>query len=262
MRPPRTGISAARNSPGRGPTASRTSAPPSPEQLAPLAGPVSVCVDRPLLGLDRAFTYDLPAEIGAGPGSLVQVPFHGRSVRGWVLQATGDVPGRILPVSKLVSPTRWFDEHGLALCRWVSERYVAPLATVIGRATPPRVAAEEAPERRAEPRSIDPRSPASPVLGEYREGADLLGAIAARRPGAWALRPAPEHEGSSVVELVGASLASGRRALVVVPEAVPMPGTARAIVQAFGDRVALLLAGSKRARFRTWLDVQAGRYDV
>jgi primosomal protein N' (replication factor Y) len=192
----------------------------------------------------------------------VKVPFHGRSVRGWVLQATGDVPGRILPVSKLVSPTRWFDEHGLALCRWVSERYVAPLATVIGRATPPRVAAEEAPERRAEPRSIDPRSPASPVLGEYREGADLLGAIAARRPGAWALRPAPEHEGSSVVELVGASLASGRRALVVVPEAVPMPGTARAIVQAFGDRVALLLAGSKRARFRTWLDVQAGRYDV
>ena len=49
----------------------------------------------------------------------------------------------MLPVKKVVSPVRFFDEGMLDLLRWVSERYVAPLAAVIGRAVPPRVASEE-----------------------------------------------------------------------------------------------------------------------
>jgi primosomal protein N' (replication factor Y) len=179
-----------------------------------------------------------------------------------VLEPTDDLPQRMLPVRKLVSPTRWFDAEGLELCRWVSLRYVAPLAAVLERATPPRVAAEEDPERLAHPRPIAPIPPPGGMLDGYREGADLLAAIAERRPGAWLMRPVPEHEGASVVELVAAALSAGRRALVVVPEAAPIPGTAEAIASAFGDRVAVLLAGSKRARFRIWLDVQAGRYDV
>jgi primosomal protein N' (replication factor Y) (superfamily II helicase) len=192
----------------------------------------------------------------------VQVPFHGRSVRGWVLGATDDLPARILPVTKLVSPTRWFDEHGLELCRWVGERYVAPLAAVLERATPPRVAGEEEQDRTGERRSVDLRSRAPVVLEAYRNGPELLEAIAARSPGSWVLRPRPEDEGSGAVDAVATCLRTGRRALVIVPEASPVPGTARAIEAAFGDRVALLLGGSKRARFRTWLDVQAGRYDV
>ena len=192
----------------------------------------------------------------------MQVPFHGRATRGWVLGPADDIPDRILPVRKVVSPTRWFDARGLDLCRWVSERYVAPLSTVLGRATPPRVAAEEAVERLAVERPVGPAPSVPAVLPRYREGSQLLEAIAARRPRAWLLRPVPEHEASSVVELVAACLGSGRRALVVVPEASPIPGTARAIEASFGDRVGLLLGGSKRARFRTWLDVQAGHYDV
>ena len=108
-----------------------------------LSGPVDVCIDRPLLSLDRPFTYDLPAEMDAGVGSLVQVPFHGRATRGWVLGPTDDRPPRMLAVKKVVSPVRFFDERQLALFRWVGERYVAPLAAVIARAVPPRVASEE-----------------------------------------------------------------------------------------------------------------------
>ena len=67
-----------------------------------LSGPVSICVDRPVLALDRPFTYELPAELGAGLGSLVQVPFHGRAVRGWVLGPTDDVPERIALVRRAV----------------------------------------------------------------------------------------------------------------------------------------------------------------
>lgn len=192
----------------------------------------------------------------------MQVPFHGRAVRAWVLGPTDDVPTRMLAVHKLVSPTRWFDDRGLELCRWVSERYVAPLAAVFPRATPPRVAGEEDRALAAARREIASPVPVTDVLGEHRRGRDLLLAIADGPAGAWLLRPVPEHEALAVVESVSACVGSGRRALVIVPESAPLPGTARALSEAFGDRAALLLAGSKRARYRTWLDVQAGHYDV
>ncbi|MDP9331285.1 MAG: hypothetical protein M3P11_11685, partial [Actinomycetota bacterium] len=88
----------------------------------------------------------MDAELQAGIGSLVQVPFHGKLVRGWVLGAADELPTRTLGVKKLVSPIRFFDEPMLALARWVSERYVAPLATVLGRLAPPRVVSEEGEE--------------------------------------------------------------------------------------------------------------------
>ena len=192
----------------------------------------------------------------------MQVPFHGRAVRGWVLGPTDDVPGRILPVRSLVSPVRWFDESVLELCRWVGERYVAPLAAVLERATPPRVAGEEATDRHAAGRAVTPPDPIASVLDAYREGSEMLASIADGDARAWVLRPAPEHEAAAAVEMVAGCLDAGRRALVIVPEAAPVPGTAIAVTEAFGDRVGTLLGGSKRARVRTWLDVQAGRFDV
>ncbi len=118
----------------------RSGAPAAPEVLA---GPVAICVDRPILALDRPFTYELPRELDAGVGSLVRFRFHGKLTKGWVLGATTDVPARMLPVLGAVSNVRSFDEDGLSLARWVSERYVAPLATVLGAMAPPRVAGEE-----------------------------------------------------------------------------------------------------------------------
>ena len=108
-----------------------------------LAGPVAVCVDRPLLALDRPFTYDLPAELRAGVGSLVRLRFHGRACGGGCSVRPTTSRGAMLAVKKAVSPDTVVRRGWLALCRWVSERYVAPLAAVLERATPPRVAAEE-----------------------------------------------------------------------------------------------------------------------
>lgn len=235
----------------------------TPTELpAVLRGPVSICVGRPLLSLDRPFTYELPAELGAGVGSLVTVPFHGRSLRAWILGPTDDVPARMLAVRTVVSPVRWFDEQGLELCRWVSERYVAPLAAVLARATPPRVAAEEDPARSAGAREVQPPPSVEGVLAGHRNGDHLLQAIGTGSEGAWVLRPVPEHEAWATVEAVAACVASGRRALVIVPESVPVPATASAVAAVFGDRAALVLGGSKRARVRMWLDAQAGRYEV
>jgi primosomal protein N' (replication factor Y) len=230
-----------------------------------LAGPVSVCVDRPLLSLDRVFTYDLPGELEAGVGSLVQVPFHGRATRGWVLGPAEDEPRRILEVRKRVSPARCFDEAGLELLRWVSERYVAPLAAVIGRSIPPRVASEEEGRRGVIGAVPSPPTRGDPgggsTLGPYVGGPHLLEAIRSAR-GAFVLRPAPEDEQAAAVDAVVACLAGGRRAIVLVPESDPMPATAAAVIEAFGDRAVAFLGGDKRTRYRTWLDIADGAFDV
>jgi primosomal protein N' (replication factor Y) len=233
---------------------------------------VAVCLDRPVLALDRPFTYDLPAELEAGIGSLVQVRFHGRSVRGWVLGATDEVPPRMLPVGKRVSPVRFFDEPRLALYRWMSERYVSPLAAVIGRSIPPRVASEEVagPVGGADPRKgPSARSPrpgvgasSRPTFSDgYANGAPMLDALR-DGSGTYVLRTGPGDDGSGAVESVGAALAGGRRAAVIVPEVEPVPATVEAIVEAFGDDVACFFGGDRRTRYRMWLDIAAGRYGV
>jgi len=245
-----------------------TAAVPSSASIAAqdyLSGPVSICIDRPLLALDRPFTYELPEELGAGVGSLVQVPFHGRQIRAWVLGPTEDIPERMLAVRKLVSRIRSFDERSLALYRRMSERYVAPLATVIGRAVPPRVASEELERRPAHPRQGVPEglgtSPGTTLVGDYRNGPRLLDSLRAGT-GAFVVRPGPADEASVAVGCVGAAIAGGRTAVVIVPDADPIPATAAAIADAFGDDAVLFLGGDKRARYRTWLDIVAGRFRV
>lgn len=232
-----------------------------------LSGPAAVCVDRPVLSLDRSFTYELPEEIGAGVGSLVQVHFHGKLVRGWVLGPTDEVPARILSARKLVSPVRFFDGAMLDVLRWVSERYVAPLASAIARSHPPRVASEEIAReadgvdfgRHAIPFPASTQPADQPRLVSYDGGLEMLAAISGGS-GAFVLRPAPEDEVVVAVESVGACLAAGRTAIVLVPEAVPLPSTAAALREGFGDAAVLFLGGDKRERYRQWLEILAGRY--
>ena len=194
-------------------------------------------------------------------GSFVQVPFHGRSIRGWVLGATENVPSRILDVRKVVSPVRYFDHDMLELFRWVSERYVAPLAAVIVRSHPPRVASEEV---EVLPGMIGEE--ARPVVSShplvsYGNGAELTRVVGGGS-GTFVVRPAPEDEVDIAVEAVAACLAGGRRAIVLVPEASPLPATAAAVREAFGERVGMLLGGDRRTRYRRWLEISEGRFDI
>jgi primosomal protein N' (replication factor Y) len=174
---------------------------------------------------------------------------------------------RVLPLERVVSPVPVFDASTLGLLRWVSERYVSPLAAVIARAAPPRVASEEeaADGARARPARPVAPGPASSALPAYRGGGALLRALADPgdpRPEAFALRPAPEDEAAVCVEAVAACLGSGRRALVLVPEADPTPATARAVLGAFGRRAVAYLGGGRRERYRAWLSAASGAHDV
>jgi primosomal protein N' (replication factor Y) len=218
-----------------------------------------VAVDVPRLELDRAFTYLAPD--GVGMGQLVSVPFHRRTMKGWVLGETDDVPPRILPVRRVLSRVPLFDERLLDLYRWMAERYVAPLATVIDRAHPPRVAGEEEGWAPGEPPSVVDRTAPGGVLGAY-EGGDALVGSCRDGNGAFVLRPLPDDEAAACVEAVAACLAGGRDAIVIVPEAEPLPHTARAVAEAFPESALLFVGGDPRQRYRAWLDVLARRYRV
>jgi primosomal protein N' (replication factor Y) len=220
---------------------------------------VDVAVDIPKLELDRPFTYLLPEESAPGTGLLVSVPFHGRTVKGWVLGPATDVPGRLLPVRRVLSKEPVIDERLLALARWMSERYVAPLSVVIGSLYPPRVASEEGTaggERRA---ATVPSL--TPILEGYGSGPDLLTACRSGE-GGFVVRPLPLHEGAACLEAVAACVEGGRDAVVLVPEAEPLPATARLVAEAFGDAAIVFAGGDQRERYRGWLGMLSGRYRV
>ncbi|HEX9824846.1 MAG TPA: hypothetical protein VGB51_10715 [Actinomycetota bacterium] len=222
---------------------------------------IAVAVSLPRLELDRTFTYRLPDDVEAPLGTLVSVPFHGRTVKGWSLGPTDDVPARVLPIRRALSRVPVFDEAGLRLCRWMAERYVAPLSTVIGRAHPPRVASEEGKPRPPVARETRPPVGTPPVLRGYGGGAELLRALA-DGAGAFVVRPLPAEEVGACVEAVGAALAAGRSAAVLVPEVTPMPAAAAALLEAFGSEALLFAGGERRERYAAWLDLLAGRYRV
>lgn len=220
---------------------------------------MTVAVDLPRLELDRPFTYLLPDDENAGVGTLVSVSFHGRTVKGWILGPADDVPERVLPIRRILSRIPLFREADLAVYRWVSERYVAPLATVINRAHPPRVAGEET---RKAAQASDPPSLRPPhLLSAYPRGARLVSACT-QGSAAFVLRPLPNHEAGVCLEAVAACVAGGRDAIVLVPEAEPLPETARVVAEAFGDAALVLVGGDRRRRYRAWLDILAGRYRV
>jgi primosomal protein N' (replication factor Y) len=187
-------------------------------------------------------------------GSLVSVPFHGRTVQGWILGPAAELPeGKLLSVRQVRSPIRFFDRTMLALLQWVSDRYIVPLSVAIQRSYPPRVAGEEA------------ASHVKPVARGKRRAASLAlyggGAVIRSGVTTW-LRPLPDEEASTCLEAVETCLASGSRALVLVPEADPLPETARALLDEFGDAATLLAGGDARQRYRTWLDIRSGAREL
>ena len=164
---------------------------------------------------------------------------------------------------RAVSPVRFFDEELLALARWVSMRYVTPLAEALGALSPPRVASEE--QDAVWMQRGDVRPPTDGALGTvwrgYTNGTRVARALGSGAD-AFVVRPAPEDEQVLAVEAARACLAGGRRAVVIVPEATPRPATVDALERAFGSRVVVFAGGDARARYRTWLRILAGEADV
>ncbi|WP_240656720.1 primosomal protein N', partial [Streptomyces sp. V2] len=246
---------------------------------AALAGelPVArVLVDKGVLHLDRLFDYAVPAELDAvaQPGVRVRVRFGagrgkvrggrregGALIDGFLVErvARSEYSGPLAALAQVVSPEVVLGPQLLALARGVADRYAGSLADVLQLAVPPRSARAE---QQASPAPSGP--PAMPSAGSwerYEAGGAFVEALG--RGGVpravWNALPGSTWS-EEVARAVGATLASGRGALVVVPDGRAVGRVDAALTRVLGEgRHAVLTADAgPEKRYREWLAVSRG----
>lgn len=85
--------------------------------------------------LPQTFTYRLEAD-GVEVGTRVLVPFGPRRLIGWVVGEGDPSVDKVRPVTRILDDTPSLPLDLLALCRWISDYYVAPLGQVLRTALP------------------------------------------------------------------------------------------------------------------------------
>ncbi|WP_086769489.1 primosomal protein N' [Streptomyces bobili] len=235
-----------------------------------------VLVDKGVLHLDRYFDYAVPAELDADaqPGVRVRVRFgagrgrvrEGRREGGGLIDgflverlAESDYAGPLAALAQVVSPEPVLDPELLGLARAVADRYAGSLADVLQLAVPPRSARAE---QRPSPEPLPPpQAPQPGSWGRYEHGGAFLDALASGgAPRAvWNALPGPGWS-EELARAVAATLASGRGALVVVPDGRAAARVDGALTALLGEgRHALLTADAgPEKRYREWLAVRRG----
>ncbi|MEU2113631.1 primosomal protein N' [Streptomyces sp. NPDC019507] len=246
---------------------------------AALAGelPVArVVVNKGVLHLDQYFDYAVPEELdeAAQPGVRVRVRFGagahqvregrregGRLIDGFLVErrAESDYSGPLAALAGVVSPEPVLSPGLLALARAVADRYAGSLADVLQLAVPPRSARAES--RPSPPPQPPPPAPEPGTWARYEQGPAFLHALA--RGGApravWTALPGP-HWAGELAAAVAATLASGRGALVVVPDGRAAARVDAALTALLGEghHAVLTAEAGPEKRYAQWLSVRRG----
>ena len=120
-------------------------APAAPHDQAQETGLATPYVSVALpLGLDRTFTYSVPARMRAlvRPGQRVVVPFGkgNRMVTGWVVSGhEKSTVAEVKPVAEILDPAPLLTDDLLDLAFWISRYYVCPLGQVFEAILPAAV---------------------------------------------------------------------------------------------------------------------------
>ncbi|MCK7625971.1 primosomal protein N' [Streptomyces sp. RS10V-4] len=235
-----------------------------------------VLVDKGPVHLDKLWDYAVPAAMDAEaqPGVRVRVRFgagtgkvrEGRREGGGLLDGylveridASDYRGPLAALAQVVSPEPVLSEPLLKLCRAVADRYAGSLADVLQLAVPPRNARAEAARFPAPPPPPAPPAPAS--WSRYPDGPAFLEALArGEAPRAvWTALPGP-HWPAELAAAVAATLASGRGALVVMPDGRSAARVDAALTELVGpgQHAVLVAESGPEERYRRWLAIRRG----
>lgn len=217
----------------------------------------------PLAHLDREFDYQVSQEHSATAlaGVRVRVRFSGRLVDGYVLDrvAASEHPGRLGWLETVVSPERVLTAEIAALARAVATRYAGTRADVLRLAVPPRHARTEG----AEPSGVAPVLAEPPDLSgwsPYDRADAYLDALRGGRPAraAWQALPGQDWP-RRLAEAAAVTAASGRSAILVVPDQRDVDRVHASCTELLGPAVVALSAGlGPAARYRRWLAALRG----
>jgi len=272
--------------------AGRAQAPGGPA-LAPLLPVARVLIESSLPHLDRPFDYSVPAslDVVAQPGVRVKVKFNGQDLSGFILDrlVESDAGHTLVPLHKVVSPVQVLTPELAGLAGKVAARYAGTLSDVLRVAIPPRVAKPEK-ELAAEGtlssgKPAAEAGPAGDVAAEEREQAwarvpaagpwsryvngaaflEHLGAGESPRAVLSALQGfGPDGWPALLAEAVAAVRASGRGAVVVVPDYRDLDRVEEALAALLPreDIARLTADDGPTARYRSYLRVVAGSAGV
>lgn len=241
-------------------TASRLASGARAEVALPVA---RVMVDVALAHLDRPFDYQVPAELDdlVQPGMRVRVRFSGRLVDAYVLERVraSEHPGRLAAVERVVGTEPVLTAETTRLFRTVADRWAGSFVDVVRLGVPARHARAEAAassEVAPLPGTTDPAG-----WSKYRFGAALLAAAAAGRPArcVWSALPGEDWP-LRLAEAMQTTLAGGRGALVIVPDARDLARLAAAATRCLGKDawVSLSADTGPARRYRDWTAVRRG----
>ena len=225
-------------------------------------------MDSPLPHLDQPFDYLVPEDVEAPVGCRVVVPFAGTRLDGFVVGAQPAThAGALRPISRVVSELTVLTPAVLELARELARALAGTTMDVLRLAVPPRHARTEK-HAELEPAPVSPtEAPPATQWSEYAAGAAFLEHVAAGDNPRAVWQALPGVAGSTprwvvdVTAAVQACLASGRRALVVVPTAAVMEAVA-AQLATLGSVITYHSELAPAERYRAFLTVLAGRADI
>lgn len=222
-----------------------------------------VYVDVPLAHLDRPFDYLVPESLdeAAVPGCRLRMRFAGKQVDGFLLErvAASEFGGRMEYIGKVVSSEPVLTPEIAALARAIADRYAGMVTDVLRLAIPPRHAKVEgeAPQETPEP----PAQPDTAAWARYPRGPAFVEALRNKKQAhaVWQALPGEDWP-ARLAELAATAAASGRGALLVVPDYRDVARLSEACAQKAGaDNVVVLSADAGPAkRYRAWLAIKRG----
>lgn len=227
-----------------------------------------VLVDTGLAHLDRTFDYLVPATIadGAQPGCRVKVRFAGKDVDGLIVERTAasEHDGRLAALRRLVSDEPVLQPQILALIEELAATYAGTRGDLLRLAVPPRHATVEAEPRT---RSVEP-PPTAPAQWAMAWQATVGGPAFLRSLATgespvvvWDAPPGLQAFADLTVA-VAATRASGRGALVIVPDAHDADRLSRELGGLVPDHVVLRANAGPAQRYRDFLTILRGEVQV
>ncbi|MER6971531.1 primosomal protein N' [Nocardioides sp. NPDC000445] len=238
-------------------------------QVAEVDPVAKVLVDLPMAHLDRPFDYAVPASMAeeAQPGVRVKVRFGPKDVDGFVVErAEASEHANLQPLKRVVSSEPVLTPQVAALSESVARRYAGARADVLRLAIPPRHASTE-----KEPsavalagRPFDAAAAAAAWAGHEPAAAFLRHLASGGAPRAvWHAAAGTDHA-DLIAHATATTLASGRGALVVVPDWKDLARLDTAMTKVLGEGQHAVLAADAgpASRYREFLRVARGTVKV